>query len=1131
MHGRVEHTPSEVDSWTPAALRQELVVGDGVRTFVASRAAVLFVDETLVKLNADAVLRVEQVDAEGQAPSIFNLLSGEGWFRTKNPRREITIETAAVTTAIRGTEINLRVDPNGQTVLTVIEGSVDFFNAQGAIPVNAGEEATAVPGQAPIKRTVLNPDDAVQWALYYPTAPVWADVPAAAATGPAGAGLELLRAGDAAGTVAVLEPLTATEAWAPIALSMAYTELGALDRAQAVLEAPATGEADELQVEQRAQRAAVALAAGDTVVARRELDAALAVDPTALRPLVLQSSLELTRNEKDLALAAAEAAVAAHPDSVGAHLAAGEAAQAFFDLDQATAAYDRALELDPTEVRAIVNRARVRFGTGDTSGARADAESAAALLPQDAQVLSLQGFIALAGGDTEAARSSFEQASMVAPEFGEPHLGLGLVHFRNQQQDEGLLALLVASLLEPSVALYQSYLGKAYYQLGRFDEGLSTLETAKRLDPRDPTPWLYASFFLRDRNQQSAAIEELRQAIALNDNRAVYRSRFLLDRDLATKNVSLAQVYRELGFEAWGASEALDSVNADITNASAHLFLAETYGNLPDRTQALSSELLQYYLYAPVNRNAFNNFNEYTALLEEPRRQTSIRIDGGDDGRFVGDAVVLGGNERVAYNGIVSSGRLDGARGDDADTNTFGFAQAKFALGTATDLFANVAGSTSDAGDDFENVVSLTALRRVNLDRDPTLSRRSTVVNGTVGFRHEVSAGSTFTAALQLRDSMTEFEDPDVPHFIFEDLLTATRSTFSTRAYDFQAQQVIRLGRRHQIVAGAGAYVVDQETTFTETAYQSETGRVIGFLGTDDADMARAHGYAVWLRDEMELSSAVHVTAGIRFQEYGGRDIFAEVPQSSGRWDPRVGLSLRVHDTTRVRIAAFSNFSPFFSATRISPTSVSGFLLDRSEFSLTERREADVSIDSAWGRVFQSVQVYRRDTEERPLFLFETSESQAVGLGYYLNYRVSSRWTVFGDNLYARTETLSTAAPELRVIFDRVAFARRENQLRVGVNFIHGTGVSVRLTNGYVTQRFPPVPEDSSFGLTELDLEDSAFNLTDASVRYEFAAKRGLASLQVRNLFDRRFAAFIEGISVRPPLPEREVVLSFRWRL
>lgn len=55
--------------------------------------------------------------------------------------------------------------------------------------------------------------------------------------------------------------------------------------------------------------------------------------------------------------------------------------------------------------------------------------------------------------------------------------------------------------------------------------------------------------------------------------------------------MSLAELYRQLGFEAWGAYEALNSLEVDVTNASAHLFLAETYLNLPDRNEAVGSEL------------------------------------------------------------------------------------------------------------------------------------------------------------------------------------------------------------------------------------------------------------------------------------------------------------------------------------------------------------------------------------------------------------------------------------------------------------------------------------------------------------------------------------------------------------
>jgi tetratricopeptide (TPR) repeat protein len=339
--------------------------------------------------------------------------------------------------------------------------------------VNAGEEGTARPGQAPTKRVILNPENAVQWALYYPVDPSWRDLPAAA----------LLAGGDAAG-------------------------------------------------------------------ARRELDTALAADARALRPLVLLSTIELTQNRVDAAVDAANRALAVDPNYVPALVAASEAEQARFDLRAARRLLDQALQQDPRHVHALVNRARIRFGTGDTAGAKLDADAAAAVSPDDPRLRSLRGFIRIADGDAVGARADFAFAAQADTEFGEPHLGLGLVHFRQNRVEDGLNEMLTATLLEPHVSLYQSYLGKAYYQAHRLPEGLSALASAKRLDPRDPTPWLYTSLFLRDQNRQVDALNELRAAIELNDHRAVYRSRLLLDRDLATKNVSLAEIYRQLGFEA-----------------------------------------------------------------------------------------------------------------------------------------------------------------------------------------------------------------------------------------------------------------------------------------------------------------------------------------------------------------------------------------------------------------------------------------------------------------------------------------------------------------------------------------------------------------------------------------------------
>lgn len=106
-------------------------------------------------------------------------------------------------------------------------------------------------------------------------------------------------------------------------------------------------------------------------------------------------------------------------------------------------------------------------------------------------------------------------------------------------------------LLEPRRALFLSYWGKMLHQIERFEKALEVLAFAAKLDPRDPTPAFYSAVILRDLNRPTEAIAAINRAVALNDNRAVYRSRFLLDRDLASKNIDLSLLYNQLGLSAW----------------------------------------------------------------------------------------------------------------------------------------------------------------------------------------------------------------------------------------------------------------------------------------------------------------------------------------------------------------------------------------------------------------------------------------------------------------------------------------------------------------------------------------------------------------------------------------------------
>ena len=137
----------------------------------------------------------------------------------------------------------------------------------------------------------------------------------------------------------------------------------------------------------------------------------------------------------------------------------------------------------------------------------------------------------------------------------------------------------IAVGLDPDNALLRSYLGKAYFEerttnpltifeelVKNFPNQENTLAAeqfaiAKRLDPNDPTPWLYNAIRLQSENRPVEALRDIEKSIELNDNRAVYRSRELLDQDQAARGTSLARIYNDLGFEQLGINEATKSLS------------------------------------------------------------------------------------------------------------------------------------------------------------------------------------------------------------------------------------------------------------------------------------------------------------------------------------------------------------------------------------------------------------------------------------------------------------------------------------------------------------------------------------------------------------------------------------------
>ncbi len=315
-----------------------------------------------------------------------------------------------------------------------------------------------------------------------------------------------------------------------------------------------------------------------------------------------------------------------------------------------------------------VRRAELEFGFGRTKQALHSLDQARNHKHGNPQALALRGFLSWARNDHSRALELFHEATTLDAGLANAWLGLGLSELRRENvfeyirrgnfldywgaksDSQGLRYLEIAAAAEPERSLVRSYLGKAYYESSGFWGGNSLLKSnafeqltlAKRQDTNDPTPFLYSALIMQQENQMNEAVRELERSIELNDNRAVYRSKLLLDQDRAVRSANLAAVYRSAGMPEVSIREAARSVTDDYANFSAHLFLANSYDALRDPTRfnlryetAWFNELLLANLLSPVGGTPLSQHvsqQEFSRLFERNDlglvSDTSYRSDG-----------------------------------------------------------------------------------------------------------------------------------------------------------------------------------------------------------------------------------------------------------------------------------------------------------------------------------------------------------------------------------------------------------------------------------------------------------------------------------------------------------------------
>jgi ferric-dicitrate binding protein FerR (iron transport regulator) len=1001
----------------PATRDMPVCAGDTIQVAARSRAVVfLTASNTLLALDQNSQLEI--APANVARPSV-SLLRGALLFITRL-RRAFEVRTPFVNASVEGTEFVVRVGVDRATV-TVLEGRVRAANDLGFVDVDAGEQAVATKGQAPQLQVVVRPRDAVQWAIYY-------------------------------------EPVLPADTFA------------ALDAV------PAASQDAAFFV----RRAALLLSVGQLEAARVDLDQAQKLDRGYGEAYAVRAITAVALNDKAQALEAGRRGVELAPSSTAARLALSYALQADFQLEAARDVVSQAVAASPNDASAWARLAELRLMFDDVRGAANAAEGAIARAPALARGQMVLGFVRLAQLRFSDGRQAFEDAIRLGSSDPLARIGLALVKIRRGHLLDGISDLELAAALNPDNAIVRSYLGNAYLEDKRETLAEEQFRVAKQLDAQDPTPWLYSAIQQQTQNRPVAALEDIGESIARNNNRAVYRSRLLLDGDRAVRGAHLGRIYGDLGFEQLALAEGWRSVDGDPSNHAAHRLLADNYLALPSHQIARDSELLQSQLLQPVNlspvqpRLAYHGLNFLEDVgISRVGHSEFTRLFTGDGIRVVADGL-LGAHDTAADNAIASGlfGKLsfsagqfhyrtDGVRPNHDLRQDIANAFAQVDITEATSVFFEYRRAEEKQGD-----------RSLLFDAtffDPQQRSVGKTAYARVSARHRLSTNGLIlgTYARAAVDGV----------FVAGPFEIANNDTS-----DFVEVRFLGHSKHANFTAGVGTFRSDgtEELTFDSIAAPPQDLFV---------RHTNVYGYSTVM-----LPRAVAVTAGVSGDLFDAWDL-GERRQVS----PKLGVSWPVTSTTTIRGAVFRVFDrTLVSGQTIEPTHISGFNQFFDDGAGARSWRYGIGVDHRIAqRTYIGAEYSGRDLAVPLIDPFVGSVVDGTVEEHFTRaYVYSTVGPMFAWSLGYQLHKASDPEGSNPWLLQRVTTHRVPAELRV----VHGAGLYGRLRVTGVTQ--DGVFRNAMFEL--FDGSDESF-VTDLSAGYKLPSRWGLVAVDLRNVFDQRF--------------------------
>ncbi|MBT8341937.1 MAG: TonB-dependent receptor, partial [Desulfatitalea sp.] len=871
--------------WQPTFLNDTLNPGDILRVGPDSRAALVLSNASVLRVDQYTTLVFHGVETKKRF--LMELLQGAIYLFSRKAR-SLKVATPFVNGVVQGTEFYVRVDDDKANII-LFEGSVLAQNPYGEVILTRDQAVVAAAGQAPRLQTVVRPTDAVQWLLYYP--PIIAYK------------AENFPVQDPADWRTKLH--RSIRAWNQGDTEQAFTALQGVEEA-----------IDDPRF--YAYRAGLHLCVGRTHKAKQDIDKALGLDPTDSAALALRAVMGVVQNRKTDALKDAQAAVKSDPQSAAARTALSYALQSRFDIDAALAQMQSAVAAEPDNGLAWARLAELYLANGDLDRALAAARKAAALCPSLAHVQTVLGYAYLTQIKIPEARKAFEKAITLDSAAPLPRLGLGLAQIRGGDLHTGRAEIEIAVGLDPRNALLRSYLGKAYFDEKREELDTRQFEMAKQLDPNDPTPWFYDAIRKQTHNRPGEALQDMQKAIELNDYRAVYRSRLLLDEDLASRSAGLGRIYNDLSFEELALRQGWKSLETDPANHSAHRLLADMYASRPRHEIARVSELLQAQLLQPLNLTPVQpqlaethpllltgsgpaglGMNEFSPLFVTDRISVQATGEMAEQSTW-GDELTLSGLQRwFSFSLGQSHYQSDGFReNNDLDSDIYNaFVQA--AVSPKLGLQAEYRYKASDYGD----------LRlRLNPTPLPNRRHREKQTSLRLGLNYTPTSHHHLLCSLIMNKIDSQFNDM----YGFVDFYKST----APEAKSGEIQYIWR-GKRQNIIVGAGHLEKDWTRDITLIPILP-----IPLESPPPTPISRKHSNT-YLYYHFNINPIFAFTLAGAYDHFDQR---GERPVEEQRLSPKAGVVWIPNPAVTLRAAWFKAIKrPFVANQTLEPTQIAGF--------------------------------------------------------------------------------------------------------------------------------------------------------------------------------------------------------------